>query len=439
MIYDKDSISTGALQKSRGVAAVVADAPAGAILIPYLTLLGAVLLAIGQHLVAMWAIASDESPEGVLNTSLSLFLAILSGYYVLKRISAFQSIPTVGAVLTIFTVSFLTVVCGLLLAGIAHRPLSLFTGYVVTVIWFAAAFRLSARRRMPRFALAPVGEAACVRSLTGARWKHIDPSTPPEACDGVVIDLGTDLDAEWRAYLTACVRAGIPIYHFRTVTEALTGRLEIDHLSESMFVAVSTHRYYSVVKRVVDWIVALIAIVALGPFLLLVAMLIRLGSKGPALFRQTRRTKDGRLFTIYKFRTMRVGATEPTSLQDEMTRDRDPRITRLGAFLRRARIDELPQILNIIRGEMSWIGPRPEAVLLAEWYEGQLPYYGYRYLVRPGITGWAQVNQGHVTEPDAVRSKLHYDFYYIKYLSIWLDILIVLKTIRTILTGFGAR
>ena len=286
VIYDKDSISTGALQKTRRVAAVVADAPAGAILIPYLTLLGAVFLAIGQHLVATWAIASDESPEGVLNTSLGLFLAILSGYYVLKRISEFQSIPTVGAVLTIFTVSFLTVVCGLLLAGIAHRPLSLFTGYVVTVIWFAAAFKLGARRRTPRFALAPVGEAACVRSLAGARWKHVDPSTPPEACDGVVIDLGTDLDAEWRAYLTACVLAGIPIYHFRTVTEALTGRLEIDDLSESMFVAVSTHRYYSVVKRVVDWIAALIAIVALGLFLLLVAMLIRLDSEGPALFRQ---------------------------------------------------------------------------------------------------------------------------------------------------------
>jgi lipopolysaccharide/colanic/teichoic acid biosynthesis glycosyltransferase len=435
---DKKSIFTGALRKSRGVAAVFADARASEILFPYLTLLGAVFLAIGQHLVATWAIASDDPPERALNTSLGLFLAILSGYYVLKRISEFQSIQTVGAVLTIFTVSFLTVVCGLVLAGIEHRPLSLFTGYVVTVIWFAVTFRLG-QRRMLQFALAPVGEAACVRSLAGARWKHVDPSSPPEACDGVVIDLAADLDAEWRAYLTTCALAGIPIFDFRTVTEALTGRLEIDHLSESMFAAVSTNRVYSVVKCVVDWIAALIAINALGLFLLLVALLIRLDSKGPALFRQTRRTKNGRPFTMYKFRTMRAGAAEPSSMQDAMTRDRDPRITRLGAFLRRTRIDELPQILNIIRGEMSWIGPRPEAAPLAEWYEGQLPFYGCRYLVRPGITGWAQVNQGHVTEPDAVRSKLHYDFYYIKNFSIWLDILIVLKTIRTILTGFGAR
>ena len=438
---DKDSISTVALRKSWGgsVTSVFADPRTGANFFPYLTLLGAVFLAIGQHLVATWAIASDDPPERVLNTSVGLFLAILSGYYVLKRISEFPSIQAVGAMLVIFSASFLIVVCGLLLAGIEHRPLSLFTGYIVTVIWFAAAFRLRARRRIPRFALAPVGEAACVRTLTGARWKLIDPSAPPEACDGVVIDLTADLDPEWRAYLTACALAGIPIYHFRTVTEALTGRLEIDSLSESALAAVRTKRGYRVFKGVVDRTAAFVAIIALGPFLLLVAALIRLDSEGAALFRQTRRTKDGRPFTMYKFRTMRAGAAEPASLQDAMTRDRDPRITRLGAFLRRIRIDELPQILNIIRGEMSWIGPRPEAAPLAEWYERQLPFYGHRYLVQPGITGWAQVNQGHVTEPDAVRSKLHYDFYYIKNFSIWLDILIVLKTIRTILTGFGAR
>ncbi|MGO9421423.1 sugar transferase [Roseiarcus sp.] len=438
---DKDSISARALQKSGvvGVATVFAGARAGADFFPYLTLLGAVFISIGLHLVATWAIASDDPPERLLNTSIGLFLAILSGYYVLKRISDFPSMQAVGAMLTIFTASFLIVVCALLLAGIEHRPLSLFTGYIVTVIWFAAALRLGERRRRPRFALVPIGEAACVRALTGARWTLVDPSMPPDACDGVVIDLGADLDAEWRAYLTACTLAGIPIYHFRTVSEALTGRLEIDSLSQSALAAVGANRGYGVFKRVIDWIAALVAVVALGPFLLLVAVLIRLDSKGAALFRQTRRTKGGQPFTMYKFRTMRVAAAEPDSLQDAMTRDRDPRITRLGAFLRRTRIDELPQILNIFRGEMSWIGPRPEAAPLAEWYERQLPFYGYRYLVRPGITGWAQVNQGHVTELDAVRSKLHYDLYYVKNCSIWLDILIALKTIKTILTGFGAH
>ena len=136
---------------------------------------------------------------------------------------------------------------------------------------------------------------------------------------------------------------------------------------------------------------------------------------------------------------MKIGAAAPLSRSDAMTRDHDPRITRLGAFLRKSRIDELPQILNILKGEMSWIGPRPEAAPLAEWYESQLPFYQYRHIVPPGITGWAQVNQGHVTDPDDVLDKLHYDFFYIKNFSIWLDMLIVLKTLRTMLTGFGAR
>ena len=122
-----------------------------------------------------------------------------------------------------------------------------------------------------------------------------------------------------------------------------------------------------------------------------------------------------------------------------MTRVADARITRIGTFLRRTRIDELPQILNILRGEMSWIGPRPEALPLSRWYEAELPFYHYRHIVRPGITGWAQVNQGHVTALNDALEKLHYDFYYIKNFSPWLDFIIVMRTLTIVVTGFGAR
>ena len=115
------------------------------------------------------------------------------------------------------------------------------------------------------------------------------------------------------------------------------------------------------------------------------------------------------------------------------------RVTSVGRFLRRYRIDELPQILNILRGEMSWIGPRPEAVPLAEWYESQIPFYAYRHIVRPGITGWALVHQGNVAEIEAATGKLHYDFFYIKYFSPWLDVLIVAKTVGILMSGRGAR
>ena len=122
-----------------------------------------------------------------------------------------------------------------------------------------------------------------------------------------------------------------------------------------------------------------------------------------------------------------------------MTKDGDNRITPFGRFLRRYRVDETPQIFNILKGEMSWIGPRPEAVTLSKWYEEELAFYPYRHVVRPGISGWAQVNQGHVTSPREVLGKLHYDFFYIKYLSPWLDLLIAIRTFRTVLRGFGAR
>jgi lipopolysaccharide/colanic/teichoic acid biosynthesis glycosyltransferase len=122
-----------------------------------------------------------------------------------------------------------------------------------------------------------------------------------------------------------------------------------------------------------------------------------------------------------------------------MTQQGDNRITPIGRFLRFTRIDELPQILNILLGEMSWIGPRPEAEVLSRWYEAELPFYRYRHIVRPGITGWAQVCQGHVVDIGEVQSKLHYDFYYIKHYSAWIDLLIIVRTIRTMLTGFGSR
>ena len=112
---------------------------------------------------------------------------------------------------------------------------------------------------------------------------------------------------------------------------------------------------------------------------------------------------------------------------------------RFGAFLRRTRIDELPQIINILKGEMSWIGPRPEAEVLSSWYTGEIPFYRYRHVVKPGISGWAQVNQGHVAAVDEVHEKLQYDFFYVKYFSPWLDTLILFKTVRTMLTGFGSR
>jgi lipopolysaccharide/colanic/teichoic acid biosynthesis glycosyltransferase len=168
------------------------------------------------------------------------------------------------------------------------------------------------------------------------------------------------------------------------------------------------------------------------------AIAIRLEDPGPILFRQARIGHAGRRIQVYKFRTMRQVQVE-NELHAAMTSKDDDRITRVGAFLRRYRIDELPQIFNILKFQMSWIGPRPEAEVLSHWYTSELPFYRYRHVVKPGISGWAQVNQGHVADVEQVHRKLQYDFYYIKYFSPWLDLLILFRTLKTMLTGFGAK
>jgi lipopolysaccharide/colanic/teichoic acid biosynthesis glycosyltransferase len=171
----------------------------------------------------------------------------------------------------------------------------------------------------------------------------------------------------------------------------------------------------------------------------MVAAAIRIDSPGPIFFRQKRIGHAGRAIIVYKFRTMRQLDAGDEDRGAAMTKDDDARITRVGNLLRKLRIDEVPQIINILKWEMSWIGPRPEAQVLSVWYTSEIPFYRYRHVVKPGISGWAQVNQGHVAEVKDVREKLHYDFYYIKYFSPWLDLLIVFRTIKTMWTGWGAR
>jgi lipopolysaccharide/colanic/teichoic acid biosynthesis glycosyltransferase len=173
--------------------------------------------------------------------------------------------------------------------------------------------------------------------------------------------------------------------------------------------------------------------------MLVIGIVIRIDSPGPALFRQKRVGHAGRDMTIFKFRTMNVDVTPSDDRIAAMTDNKDSRITRVGGFLRASRIDELPQIINVLKGEMSWIGPRPEAAVLSSWYASKIPFYRYRHVVRPGVSGWAQVNQGHVAGVDEVHEKLQLDFFYIKYFSPWLDVLIIFRTVKTILTGFGAR
>jgi len=234
--------------------------------------------------------------------------------------------------------------------------------------------------------------------------------------------------------------AGHPVYHMKQIEESLTGRVEIEHLSENSFGSLLPNHGYLKVKRGLDLLAALIALPLLIVPLTICAFWIKLDSPGPVFFRQKRRGHRGQVFQVLKFRTMASGSSADEDFREAaITQPDDSRITRAGRFLRRTRIDELPQIWNILKGEMSWIGPRPEALPLSDWYATELPFYSYRHVLRPGVTGWAQVNQGHVADLESVFVKLHYDFYYIKHFSAWLDLLILCKTINIVFLGQGSK
>lgn len=258
----------------------------------------------------------------------------------------------------------------------------------------------------------------------------------------IVADLHYPHPEKWERLFAKAALAGIPVYHYRQIAEMQTGQVKISHLSENDLGSLIPNASYVAIKRLLDILAALALLPLCLPAFALIALLIRLDSPGSAFFIQERVGFRGETFRMIKFRTMRERRTRAGTEADReeaMTRTDDDRITRIGAFLRKTRIDELPQIFNILTGEMSFIGPRPEACSLAEWYEAELPFYSYRHIVRPGITGWAQVNQGHVTDVTDVLDKLRFDFYYIKNISLWLDLLVALKTIRVITTGLGAK
>lgn len=196
-----------------------------------------------------------------------------------------------------------------------------------------------------------------------------------------------------------------------------------------------TYSAFSGIKRFVDIFVALVGLVLSSPLLLITTLLIRMDSPGPAIFRQLRTGLRGREFTIFKFRTMRLNS----ELAGKTTDKEDVRVTRLGNFLRKYRIDEIPQLLNVLKGEMSIVGPRPEWTVCVAEYEDKLPGYHLRHLAKPGITGWAQVNYPYGEGVEDARNKLSFDLFYVAHPSIILDCSIILKTVHVMVGKIGGR
>jgi sugar transferase (PEP-CTERM system associated) len=240
--------------------------------------------------------------------------------------------------------------------------------------------------------------------------------------------------------LLECRTSGVKVIDFLTFWERETGRIDLDAIEPSWLVYSGGFRsnlLRRVAQRSLDMLISVLGLVVTSPLMPIVALLIKLDSPGPILYRQERVGKDDRPFQILKFRSMRADAEQDST--PRWAEPRDPRVTRIGAILRRTRIDELPQLLNVLRGQMSLVGPRPERPAFVSALERQIPFYEVRHSIRPGITGWAQINYEYAASLEDSKRKLEYDLFYVKNHSVFLDLAIMLQTLRIILWQEGAR
>ena len=308
---------------------------------------------------------------------------------------------------------------------------------LLATLFFVGDF-IRRNRHLPNMAYIPHGRAGSAAQIPHANWICLNtPELPQTPVQAVVADLHCpDLSADWQRFLAACTLDGIPVYNIRQIEESLTGRVKIRHLYENDLGSLLPPAGYMLVKRLLDILCVLAALPFALPLMLLTAIAIRLESAGSVLFVQNRVGQGGREFKIYKFRSMRTDSEQNGA---QLAQVGDSRITRVGSFIRKTRLDELPQFFNILKGDMSLIGPRPEHKGFVDQFEKSIPFYQYRHIVKPGLSGWAQVTQGYAGNTDETQVKIEHDFYYIKHFSFSLDVLIIFKTVKIILTGFGAR
>lgn len=378
----------------------------------------------------------------VRRSAIAASLALLVGMWLMSRVLRLPG--TRGAVhgVPIMLATFLLAALVLLILRQEYsRSMFVYSTFAAAAF---AAFRksFSPVGSSHVFLIVPFGAVHELEQVEGLAIERLTaPVVPSVARANIVADFRADLPEDWERMLAEASLAGIPVYHYKQLTESLTGQVKIEHLSENSFGSLVPNQSYTAIKRVIDIFGSIVALTLIWPVMLAVAVAVWIEDRGTVFYVQARAGRGGKPFRMYKFRSMRMAdpADHTDGRESAITRDADERVTRTGRFIRKMRLDELPQLVNVLRGQMSLIGPRPEANALAAWYHESLAFYSYRNIVRPGLTGWAQVNQGHVADLEAVNTKLQYDFYYIKYLSFGLDVLIVMRTIRTILTGFGSK
>lgn len=370
--------------------------------------------------------------------ALCLVGVLVGGKWLLLRRPFRTSVDRLALSILWFLFVFLGLLSWIIFTRSYYSRSFLLVSFALLLAWQVLdALVVRSRAQSPRLVAVP---SDLTKRLSAKSGLHIRVLSEPKVdfpIDAIVVDMHDELSEAWVRFLAESTANGIPVYHAASIYEAATSRVALDYAHadwlRELFLGSAA---YLPVKRALDIVFVLLSLPVVVPVCLVVALAVRLSSPGPVLFWQERVGERGRVFRMVKFRSMRVDAERDGA---QFASGDDDRITSVGRILRRYRLDELPQLWNVLKGDMSIVGPRPEQVTFAREFERQIPFYQWRHRVKPGITGWAQVQQGYAAGVEDTIEKLEFDLYYVKHLSLWLDLSVLLRTVRIILTGFGAR
>ena len=395
---------------------------------------------------AIWTVSPEGGGSVWTLVGLLALSATIASYVSFMSWADIAPRPSYGRAFGIVAVTVALTAVGLVIARTYwSRQFLVVTVVVWLVLMLGYRFVLRRRPWSERMVLV-TGEESLAEDLGHAphtsvvefyRPRDEPPGDPLPAGTTLVVDLRALLSEEMAQWVSSSSIAGSYIRALAPTYEEHTGRIPMVHLAEGWELSQPVHANgYGPLKRVIDIV---LTVVTLPLWLVLAAVIwiaVRVDSPGPVIYRQERVGREGSRFTLYKFRTMVKDAEIDGP---RFAAEDDPRFTRTGRLLRKTRMDELPQLWNVLTGKLSLVGPRPERPVFVDEYVRTIPFYNNRSLVRPGVTGWAQVNYGYADDEADTIEKLTYDLYYVKHMALGLDFQILGKSIWTVLTGFGAR
>ncbi|MCD9464079.1 UDP-glucose lipid carrier transferase [Photobacterium phosphoreum] len=382
-------------------------------------------------------VAPINGRETVVNSMWMVGICYLASVMTLPRITRYLLVERKYYILPVLLSVYCFAITIMFMIRIDYSRSIVFYGWVVSFSWLYLTSLL--RQESQRLILFAIPNFDISSLNQKGRVQVIELKAPYEIANikgSLVVDLHRNLSPEAEKFIADCSLNNIAVFHAESIREMLEGKVQTKHLMENAIGSLQPNPLYMTFKRIWESLIIIVTFPITLPIMAITAILIKLENPGPAMFIQERVGQGGNLFRIYKFRSMTI---KEAGAEDKFATAEQARVTKVGKFIRKFRIDELPQFFNVLKGEMALIGPRPEQDSFVKQFEKEIPFYGYRHMVKPGITGWAQVVQGYADDTESTSEKLAHDLYYIKNLSFWLDINIVFKTIRTMLTGFGAQ